>query len=898
MDKTKDNQTEKLLGEIYKAFDMLHGPLQVFEAFKIIFALLYYKRFNDILEKSDEFEYLEPADVSAECLLPEENRWNHLLGVPPHQIFLQIGKNISEIACLNEKGSLNLEGIGEALSFQTYQSKIPLAIQHELINLFNSQDLSFREIPYRRFEEVVMKFESKCRNNYETNIHPSLNKLMMGILNPLVEEYVYSPYCGFGEVFNRLIDHMYGDQNFVYEQGNYCIGLNVQDLEILALVKLRLSTALISNAKLMKEYKRLKPLTICNFDEKVKADVIFLNPPFGQHIPVKLLTENSFDSYFPEIPKKRRELFELLLHLQGLSDHGRMSVVVPFGVLFSGGKVRNVREFLTGNDYLEAVIQLPESMFSRTTVKTALLVINKNKSKARKHKVLFAKVEPAREGDTVIISDEEINRVVNTYNKAKGDIDAMVTLEEIQQQDYDLSPGRYIGAFLKELEKLVEDGAAVDLDKISKIIKGKSKKPDPDDNNGLPFITTKDLARDIKDPIVDLTNVDVYKGTPKLSSHVFSTKCILVSHIGNDLKPTIFDPEHKYYKYNEDSDKDELQEKQPEILLGNNIAAIIPDEEIVDFEYLYYQLYSPIVKKQFDATLAGAGIPHTTLTSFKKIVIPVLKSLTEQYAFIRQQKSLLFEAENAKLELVKTKLGIPEIKQEAEYEIVQHLAHNIKPKINIVRSPIMAIYDFLEKENLLDKVVSTGMDSSKETARGILDIANEGLSLITNALDSAGDIVTREIKKNEFQKTNIFDLFENRILPFYKNKTYNTILDCDDKDIEAYLHIDSFKEAINNIMENAEMHAFPGNTADPVLRFEINEDINEKEIIIDYTNNGHPLPTSVSEDVFLSIGKKSINSKGKGLGGAWIKKVIEAHNGSFEIIRDDNPVHFRLKFPQ
>ena len=54
----------------------------------------------------------------------------------------------------------------------------------------------------------------------------------------------------------------------------------------------------------------------------------------------------------------------------------------------------------------------------------------------------------------------------------------------------------------------------------------------------------------------------------------------------------------------------------------------------------------------------------------------------------------------------------------------------------------------------------------------------------------------------------------------------------------------------------------------------------------------------MSEDVFLSIGKKSINSKGKGLGGAWIKKVIEAHNGSFEIIRDDNPVHFRLKFPQ
>ena len=249
MDKMKDSKIEKLLVGIWKAFDLLRGSLHTPEAFKIVLALLYYKRINDILEKTDEFEYFEPNDVSAECLLPEENRWHHLLNTPPHQIFLQISRNISEIACLNKIGSINLEGIEEALSFQTYQAKIPYPIQQLLVNLFNSQDLSFREISYIKFQEVVMMLESKCRNNSESYIHPSLNKLMMGILCPGFEENVYIPLCSFGEATNLLIDHIYNDEYIINESGNYGIELNVHDLEILALIKLRLSVAIISNAK-------------------------------------------------------------------------------------------------------------------------------------------------------------------------------------------------------------------------------------------------------------------------------------------------------------------------------------------------------------------------------------------------------------------------------------------------------------------------------------------------------------------------------------------------------------------------------------------------------------------------------------------------------------------------
>ena len=45
----------------------------------------------------------------------------------------------------------------------------------------------------------------------------------------------------------------------------------------------------------------------------------------------------------------------------------------------------------------------------------------------------------------------------------------------------------------------------------------------------------------------------------------------------------------------------------------------------------------------------------------------------------------------------------------------------------------------------------------------------------------------------------------------------------------------------------------------------------------------------VVETEYLSFGKKSINNRGEGLGGAWIGKVIEVHDGTIEIIRDKHP---------
>jgi nitrogen fixation/metabolism regulation signal transduction histidine kinase len=110
------------------------------------------------------------------------------------------------------------------------------------------------------------------------------------------------------------------------------------------------------------------------------------------------------------------------------------------------------------------------------------------------------------------------------------------------------------------------------------------------------------------------------------------------------------------------------------------------------------------------------------------------------------------------------------------------------------------------------------------------------------------------------------------------------------------LHRESFVEAVNNLLRNAEVHGFPEPDAGNEVRFTLRQ--TRKRIVIDYTNNGRPFPANLSARDFLSFGRKGADSPGEGLGGAWIGKVIEAHGGGFEIIRDGQPVHFRITLPK
>ncbi|OGU02264.1 MAG: hypothetical protein A2X82_02360 [Geobacteraceae bacterium GWC2_55_20] len=237
---------------------------------------------------------------------------------------------------------------------------------------------------------------------------------------------------------------------------------------------------------------------------------------------------------------------------------------------------------------------------------------------------------------------------------------------------------------------------------------------------------------------------------------------------------------------------------------------------------------------------------------------------------------------------------IVEEKHDAEYNILRHLNHNVKPNLLMVKSPITAVISFLESRQILDETLAKRLDGSDETVREALDHAMISLEHINNILESTRKLVTHEILREDFREVNICELFEREIIPLFASKMAITI-HCGSA-IKIRLHRQSFVEAMLNLIRNAEVHGFSGDCSKAVLSFRITE--RRSRILIDYTNNGRTFPGNLSEKDFLSFGRKSGDSPGEGLGGAWIGKMIAAHNGSFEIIRDEQPLHFRIMLPK
>ncbi|WP_035885262.1 type I restriction-modification system subunit M [Kandleria vitulina] len=134
-------------------------------------------------------------------------------------------------------------------------------------------------------------------------------------------------------------------------------------------------------------------------DDKFKGyqfDYAISNPPFGVNYKIeKSAVEKEAkqpDGRFT-VGMPRVSDGQMLFDLNGLSklkEDGRMVIVHNGSSLFTGAAgsgESEIRRYIIENDWLEAIIQLPESVFYNTGITTYLWVMSKNKSELRQGKV-------------------------------------------------------------------------------------------------------------------------------------------------------------------------------------------------------------------------------------------------------------------------------------------------------------------------------------------------------------------------------------------------------------------------------------------------------------------------------------------------------------------------------
>lgn len=172
----------------------------------------------------------------------------------------------------------------------------------------------------------------------------------------------------------------------------------------------------------------------------VKFDLCVSIPPFN----LKKMNRYADERFKPYVPK-RSEFVYLLDMLYNLDDDGTIKMIAPNGILFSSPD-KKIREYLVDNELISSIIGLPAGLFDSTSIPTTLLIINKKPKDKGVYYLNTTNAQTKRELQRKVFSILDIDKYVGLLsNKEEQElISTIATIEDIRENDYNLSMNRYV----------------------------------------------------------------------------------------------------------------------------------------------------------------------------------------------------------------------------------------------------------------------------------------------------------------------------------------------------------------------------------------------------------------------------------------------------------------------
>jgi type I restriction enzyme M protein len=151
-----------------------------------------------------------------------------------------------------------------------------------------------------------------------------------------------------------------------------------------------------------------------------------------------------------------------------LSPRGTAGFVLANGSLSTSQQgEKEIRRRMIEADLVDCIIAMPPQLFYSTQIPVSLWFLTRDKSVAgrdRSRQTLF--IDASRQGHLVDrthreLSDEEISRMASTYHAWRRDeafvavagFSGTATIERIAQEDYALTPGRYVAPAAEATDK-------------------------------------------------------------------------------------------------------------------------------------------------------------------------------------------------------------------------------------------------------------------------------------------------------------------------------------------------------------------------------------------------------------------------------------------------------------
>ena len=440
--------------QLWDAADVLRGNMDAADYKNVVLGLIFLKYLSDRFDEryqelvAEGYGDEEDRDCYIEenvFYVPEEARWAQIASEAHAP---EIGQVIDNAMRAIERENDALKDVLPKIFARPELDKRRLG---EVVDLFTNIQMSDgeseKDLLGRAYEYCLSQFASLEGKNAGEFYTPScIVRTLVEIIQPF-HGRVYDPCCGSGGMFVQ-------SAAFVQHHG----GNVVQDITVFGqesnpntwkLAKMNLGIRGIEA-----DLGSYNDTFSADQHKNEKFDYILANPPFNlKNWGGENLREDPRWEY--GTPPTGNANFAWMQHMiWHLNGSGKIGLVLANGSLSSQTSGEgDIRRAIVEDDLVEGIVAMPGQLFYSTAIPVCLWILNKKKTQTGK--TLFI---DAREMGTMVtrklreFTEEDIAKVADAFTafrdneleEEKG-FSAVASIEDIAQQDFILTPGRYVG---------------------------------------------------------------------------------------------------------------------------------------------------------------------------------------------------------------------------------------------------------------------------------------------------------------------------------------------------------------------------------------------------------------------------------------------------------------------